>query len=109
MADTEKSIEERGLKDTKYLAKFFGRTERNIQQLAADKILKSVRIKGVNYYELIPSIRSYISYLQEIVDRRKTNSEDLEKEKLEADVAYRKAKARMAETELKQKNLSLRL
>jgi len=98
---SEESIEKRGLKDTKFLAKFFGRTPRNIQQLAADKVIKSIRIKGVNYYELIPTIQAYIEYLQEIVDRRKKTSEEQEREKLEADIRYKKAKADRAELDLR--------
>ena len=101
MEYTEKTIEERGLKNTKFLATFFGRTERHIQQLATDKVIKSIRIKGVNYYELIPTIQSYIRYLQEIVDRRKKTNEEQESEKLEADIRYKKAKADRAELDLK--------
>lgn len=101
MENTEKTIEQRGLKNTKFLATFFGRSERHIQQLATEKVIKSIRIKGVNYYELIPSIQSYIRYLQEIVDRRKKTSEEQESEKLEADIRYKKAKADRAELDLK--------
>lgn len=107
MASDENSIEAQGLRDTKFLAKFFGRSERNIQQLAADKVLKAVRVKGVNYYDLIPSIQSYIRYLQEIVDRRKKTSEDQEREKLDAEIALKRAKSRLVELELNTLELKL--
>lgn len=100
MVKSGKSPEDRGLRDTKFLAKFFDRTERNIQQLAKDGILRAEKIKGNNYYELIPSIQSYIKYLQEIVDRRKKTSEDQEQDRLEAEIRYKKAKATEAELKL---------
>lgn len=68
--------------------------------MAKDGILRAEKIKGNNYYELIPSIQSYIKYLQEIVDRRKKTSEDQEQDRLEAEIRYKKAKATEAELKL---------
>lgn len=100
MSDGEKPVELKGFEDTKWFAKFFNRSEERIRQLADMNIMPKKRYKGVNYYEIIPSMQNYIKYLQEIVDNRKRTSEDQEKEKLEADIRFRRAKANKAEIDL---------
>ena len=92
----------RGYEDTKWFAKFFDLSEERIRQLASLKIMPKKRIKGVNYYPVITSIQNYIKYLQDIVQNKKKTSDEQEAEKLEADIAFKRAKARLAELELKQ-------
>ena len=102
MTEASKSDEIKGYEDTKWFAKFFNRTDERIRQLSDLGILPKKRVKGVNYYPVIVSIQNYIKYLQDIVDNRKKTSEDQEREKLEAEINFKRAKARLAELDLKQ-------
>ena len=68
--------------------------------MANDGVLQAKKIKGKYYYPVIPTIQSFINYQNEIIDRRKKTSEDQEKEKLEADIRFRRAKANKAEIDL---------
>lgn len=92
----------KGYEDTKWFAKFFSLSEERIRQLSSLGIMPKKRVKGVNYYPVIVSIQNYIKYLQEIVQNKKKTSEEQEAEKLEAEIAFKRAKARLAELELKQ-------
>ena len=102
MTEASNIDELKDYKDTKWFAKFFNRSEERIRQLSDMGIMPRKRVKGVNYYKLIVSIQNYIQYLQDIVDNRKKTSEDQEREKLEADIAFKRAKAKLAELDLKQ-------
>lgn len=107
MQNLEKADDLKGYEDTKWFAKFFDRSDERIRQLSEQGILPKKRVKGVNYYPTVVSIQNYIKYLQDIVDKRKKTSEDQEKEKLEAEIAFKRAKAKLAELKLKQLELSL--
>lgn len=102
MKNDENSDDLKGWEDTKWFAKFFGRSEERIRQLADKGITKKRKIDGNYFYPQIPFIQNYIKYLQDIVDNRKKTSEDQEREKLEADIAFKRAKAKLAELDLKQ-------
>ena len=96
-----KNSEDKKLVTTKFLANFFKRTERRIQQLTQDKTLPAAkRTKEGNLYDLIPTIQRYICYLQDIVDKRTKSTEEQEKAKLEAEIKYKEAKAEYANLEL---------
>ena len=102
MADIKNS-EDKKLVSTKILAKFFDRSERRIQQLTQEKILPAVkRTKDGNQYELMPTVQRYIHYLQGIVDNRTKSTEEQEKQRLEAEIKLKEAKAEIAQLDLKE-------
>ncbi len=101
MADNEKPSTDNAWEESKWFAKFFGLSEERIRQLADAGIMPKKKVKGVYYYPTITTIRNYIKYLQEIVGNRKKTSEEQEREKLEADIAFKRAKAKLAELELR--------
>ncbi len=101
MTNNGNTLDKKGYIDTKRLAKLWNLTERRIQQLAKDKIIKVEKIKGVNFYPLMEVWRQYTLYLQDLVNRRKKTEEELEKEKLEADIRLKQAKADVAQLDLK--------
>ena len=102
MSKEETSID-KGLRNTEFIAKFFGRTKRHIQQLTTDGVLPAVKRthKDGNLYDLIPTIQRYIKYLQGIVDNRSKSTEDLEAQKLNVDIKLKEAKAEKAILDLK--------
>lgn len=100
MSEDEKSLAKRGLYDTKYIAKLWNLSERRIQQLAQSKIIPSEKIKGMNYYPLIDAWRKYTYYLQDIVNNKINNEEELEREKLLAEISLKQAKAETAQLDL---------
>ncbi len=100
MADDEKALEKKGYRDTKFLAQLWNLTERRIQQLETSKIIQVVRVKGKNWYPLIDSWKQYTYYLQDIIKNKKRTDEDLEKEKLEAEIRFKQSKADAAQLDL---------
>lgn len=98
----------KGLKNVEFFAKFFGIGERRVQQLRTEGIIKAVKRTSDGYlYETIPTIQSYIHYLQTIVAKRSKNTEELDKQQLEADVRIKRSKAEMSELKLKTLKLEL--
>lgn len=95
-------IKEKGYKDAKFLAKFFGRTDRHIRKLTTDGIINGYMYKGVYYYDLIPTIHTYIMYLTKLADKKSNILDDLSKEKADADIMYLRTRAKKAELELKE-------
>lgn len=91
-----------GYEDTKWFANFFHLSYERIRQLSDIGVMPKKRVKGVNYYPTIKSIQNYIKYLQDITSGKKRTSEELEKEKLEAEIIYKKSKADLSVLELKQ-------
>ena len=90
------------LQSTQVIAKIFGVSTRRVEQLKTEGIIKG---QGKpTKYDLLPTIQSYISYLSEKANGRekKESVKQLEKKKLEAEVALKKSKADMAELELKE-------
>lgn len=99
MADTE-NIK---LFNTKYIAKLFKRDESTIQKLTKREILPVVkRTKDGNQYDLPKTMLAYIYYLQGIVDNRSKNTEEQEKQRLEAEIRLKEAKAEIAQLDLKE-------
>lgn len=99
--EKKKNESDKGLRDTKFVAKFFFLSPRRIQQLTSEGILPSVkRTKDGNMYDFIPTIQRYIKYLQDVVNNRTRNTEEQEKAKLEAEIKYKEAKAEYANLEL---------
>lgn len=95
--------DEKKLVTTKQVAKFFDRTERRIQQLTSDKILPAVkRTREGNMYDFMPTVQRYIFYLQEAIEKRSKNTEEQEKQRLEAEIKLKEAKAEIAQIDLKE-------
>lgn len=94
---------DKNLRNTEFIAKFFGRSNRHIQQLTSDGILPVVKRthKDGNLYDLIPTIQRYIKYLQGIVDNRTKSTDELEAQRLNVDIKLKEAKADKAILDLK--------
>lgn len=90
------------LQTAQVIAKLFGVSTRRVEQLKTEGIIHG---KGrPTKYDLLPTIQSYIKYLSDKAHGREQKQEaaNLETEKLEAEVRIKKAKAEMAEQELKE-------
>lgn len=83
------------------IARLFGKTTRRIQQLTQDGILPTEATPSGRRYDLLPTIKRYIKYLEERADKQQPQSvtEKLEK-KLDAEIKYKQAKADKAKLEL---------
>ena len=99
---TEEIIKKQGYKDARYLAKFFGRSDRHIRKLTTDGILKGYMFKGAYYYDLIPTIRAYIMYLTKLAEEKSNILDDLSKEKADAEIMYLRTRAKKAVLEVKE-------
>ena len=79
---------------------------RRVQQLTQDGVISTTDVKEsgrkVKRYELIPTVKAYIKFLQDkAYGREKKMSEtDLITRKLQADVDFKEAKAKMAQLQL---------
>lgn len=102
MAEKKNNSDESRYKNTKWLSSFFKLSERRIQQLTQEGILPAVkRTKEGNQYDLIPTIQRYIYYLQDLVNNRTKSTEDQEKQRLDAEIKLKEAKAEIAHLDLK--------
>lgn len=94
--------DKQNLQGAAVIAKIFGVTTRRVEQLKAEGIIKG---QGrPTRYDLLPTIQDYIKYLSEKAYGREKKKHDsqLNTEKLEAEARIKKAKAEMAELELKE-------
>lgn len=79
---------------------------RRVQQLTQDGVISTTDVKEsgrkVKRYELIPTVKAYIKFIQDkAYGREKKMSEaDLITRKLQADVDFKEAKAKMAQLQL---------
>lgn len=76
-------------------------SSRRAQQLVAEGLVHAVKVKGKYRYPFPQAVQDYITYWQNKALNRTTNKDEqqLEREKLEADVRYKNSKARKAELE----------
>ncbi len=103
MAETKNTTDESRYKNTKWLSSFFKLSERRIQQLTQEGILPTVkRTRDGNQYDLIPTIQRYIYYLQDLVNNRVKSSEEQERQRLDAEIKLKEAKAEIAQLDLKE-------
>lgn len=103
MAETKNTTDESRYKNTKWLSGFFKLSERRIQQLTQEGILPTVkRTKDGNQYDLIPTIQRYIYHLQDLVNNRVKSSEEQERQRLDAEIKLKEAKAEIAQLDLKE-------
>ena len=100
--NNENNNDNQGLKNTEWFAKFFDLSPRRVQQLTKEGIIPAAKKthQDGNLYELIPTIKRYITYLQEALSKRSKSTEEQEKAKLEAEIKYKEAKAEYANLEL---------
>mgnify|MGYP000081826126 CR=1 FL=1 len=92
-----------GLQKVDYIANFFNRSVRRIQQLTQDGVLPTVEgPDGKRYYDLVMTIKRYIGYLQDELAKKRNPLEEKEKQRLEAEIRLKEAKAESANLELKE-------
>lgn len=100
-ATTQSETKQSGLQKVDYIANFFSRSVRRIQQLTQDGILPTVvGPDGKRYYDLVMTIKRYIAYLQDELTKRKNPLEDKEKLRLDAEINLKEARAESAQLEL---------
>lgn len=102
MAKAEKTdTKQSGLQKVDYIANFFDRSVRRIQQLTQDGVLPTVTgPDGKRYYDLVMTIKRYIKYLQDELAKKKNPLDEKEKARLEAEIRLKEAKAESAQLEL---------
>jgi len=85
--------------DSGVVAKLFGVTARRIQQLVQENIITATKVKGNYKYDLPLVTQQYIKYLSDKVTGResKGTTAEQERDKLEADIRMKRAKAAMLE------------
>lgn len=94
--------------DAKFMRRVFGfKSVRRIQQLTQDGVLSTCEVKvgsrKVKRYDLCPTVLSYIGYLKtESAGAYSDKKEQKILEKMQAEIDYKSAKARMAEIELEE-------
>lgn len=95
------------LVDAKKLKSLLGfENVRRIQQLTQDGVIDTIEVENngrkVRRYDLWPTAKKYISYLQDKAAGRdiKKAAASKAEEKLQAEIDYKRAKARIAELEL---------
>ena len=94
-----------GIFESSTIAKLFGVGQRRVQQLTADGIITARKVGNVYQYELFPTIKRYISYLQhkaEEVENENGPSSDLQVEKLKTEIDLKKSKAKIAQLEVRE-------
>ena len=102
MPDKE-SKKESKLFNTKYVANLFKRDESSIQKLAKQNILPYVEKTREGYqFDLPKTMLAYIHYLQGLVGNRSKSTEEQEKQRLDAEIRLKEAKAEIAQLDLKE-------
>lgn len=94
--------EQSNLQPTTVIAQIFGVSTRRVEQLKAEGIIKGHG--KPTKYDLLPTIKAYISYLSDKAYGREKKQTDaqLATAKLEAEKRIKVAKAEMAELELRE-------
>ena len=90
------------LQSTAVVATLFNLSERRVQQLAKDGIIDGKKVEGVYQFDLLPTVRKYITYLSDKANGRDQKNRKTEEEKLAAEADLKRAKADMAELQLKE-------
>ena len=86
-----------GLLSTVQLGKILRLTDERIRQLAKEEIIQPVEKNGRGSYFSLNAVGDYCEYLRRYVEKQKNTP--LDEQKLQAEVKYKKAKARKAELE----------
>lgn len=96
----KEQTEDKNFKRVEDVAQFVGRSVRRIQQLTQEGTLPTVETSSGRRYDFVQTIHRYIKHLQDTIDGKTKGNEKQEKDKLEADVRIKEAKAETAELEL---------
>ena len=90
------------LQPTAVIARLYGTDPRRIQQLNAAGVIKGQGRPAM--YDLLPTIQALFQYQRNLIEGTKKEQEitNLEKEKLQAEVNIKKAKANAAQLELEE-------
>lgn len=94
--------ENQNMQPSVVIAKIFGVSTRRVEQLKTEGIIKGSG--KPTKYDLLPTIQAYIRYLSDKANGREKRETDaqLETDRLASDARIKKAKAEMAELELKE-------
>lgn len=97
MAEAKKNLQK-----AEVIARLFGKTVRRIQQLSQEGVLPFEETPEGRRYDLLPTITSYIKYLEDRVNKNGKSQSTLEREekKLDAEIKYKQAKADKMKLEL---------
>lgn len=92
----------KNLQPASVIAKIYGTDERRIGQLKKAGVIKGEGRPAM--YDLIPTIMALFRYQRSIIQNKEKDQQtaDLEKEKLQAEVAVKQAKAKTAELALEE-------
>lgn len=83
------------------IARLFNKSARRIQQLTQDGILPTIETPEGRRYDLLPTIKRYIAYLDELASNKQPQSMQAKQEKkMDAEIKYKEAKAGKAKLEL---------
>lgn len=95
------TAEQKNYQKVDVIARLFGKTSRRIQQLTQDGILPTEETPSGRRYDLLPTIKRYIKYLEERAEQKQPQSiTDKQEKKLDAEIKYKQAKADKAKLEL---------
>ena len=92
------------LQGSDIIAKLFGVTDRRVQQLAKEGVIKAVQTRPYRF-DLLPTVQAYIKHLSEKANGKEQKSADTEKaesDKLRAEADLKQSKAKIAEMQLKE-------
>ena len=89
-----------GLLTTTLLARLLGLTDQRVRDMAKEGIISVAQTKGNIRYFSFSAVTQYCEYIRSVLDRR--NPTTLDEQKLQAEIKYKKAKARKAELETKE-------
>lgn len=97
MAEAKKNLQK-----AEVIARLFGKTVRRIQQLSQEGVLPFEETPEGRRYDLLPTITSYIKYLEDRVNKNGKSQSTIEREekKLDAEIKYKQAKADKMKLEL---------
>ena len=89
----------KGFVDSNVVSKLFNVTPRQVTQLVTEGVITAAKDKGNYKYDLALVTQQYIKHLSERLAGREKNSSlmEQEREKLDADIRMKKAKAAMLE------------
>lgn len=90
------------LQGSDVIAKLFDVTPRRIQQLTKEGVIVATKEGNAYKYDLLPTIQRYIKYLSDKANGRDKKDEKTDQEKARAEADLKRAKADMAEIQLKE-------
>jgi phage terminase Nu1 subunit (DNA packaging protein) len=95
------------LVNTAAVARVIKSSDRNIRDLAKNGVLTYVKQKGAYRFNLLQAVGEYCEYLRGLAFKRQATDEELDKQKLIAEIGIKEAKREKSELELSEMKLSL--